>query len=79
MMVGSIPYRGFKAYMIRKRTGGIPLNLIMRDGSRMVKSCGVSSFENYTEIIDEFQARSGQEIQQLNPSTWNEWIQNPTG
>ena len=78
MMVGSIPYRGFRAYMIRKRTGGIPVNLIMRDGSRMVKSCAVSSFENYTEIIDEFHKRSGQEVQQLNQATWHEWIQNPT-
>ena len=78
MMIGSVPYSGFRAYMIRKRTGGIPVNLIMRDGGRMAKSCTISSFERYTEIIDEFQMRSGETVQQLSQTAWHEWIQNPT-
>ncbi|MEM9778197.1 MAG: hypothetical protein AAF902_26710 [Chloroflexota bacterium] len=77
LMVGSIPYRGIKAYLIRKRTGGMPVNLIIRDGGRTVKSSVVSSFENYVEIIEEIENRSGQPVKQISASVWHEWIKNP--
>ncbi|MFK7801646.1 MAG: hypothetical protein AB8G95_08450 [Anaerolineae bacterium] len=71
--VPPIPYRGFKAYMIRKRTGGAPINFVIRDGGKLIKSFMASSFENYTEILDEFQRRSKQEIVKLNEQSFQEW------
>ncbi|MEM8861966.1 MAG: hypothetical protein AAGD96_26895, partial [Chloroflexota bacterium] len=77
LLINSVPYRGLKAYLIRKRTGGMPVNLIVRDGGRMVKSSLVSSFEDYLEIIEEFQNRSGHQAKQITQSMWNEWVRNP--
>lgn len=73
IFIPAVPYRGFKAYMIRKRTGEIPINLVIKDGGKLIKSFVASSFENYTDILDEFKNRSGLEIIKLDNQTFQEW------
>lgn len=79
--VPAVPYRGLKAYFIRKRTGGEPINLVIKDGGesrngkKSTRIFVASSFEHHTEIIEAFETRSGTKTVKLNDKTFQEWLE----